>query len=233
MILAYILFLMVCLYVIIVFFHFVRQSTSRRFIRITLAIFVLWILFSGAIGLSGFASDFSTVPPKFAVIIIPAFAFTFLFSFSKGIQSALGTIPPFLLVAFQAFRIFVEIVLWLLYTNNVIPVQMTFEGLNFDILAGVSAPIIAYLCFKKQILSLKVLQIWNYISLLLLCNILFIALTSTPTVFKIFMNEPANTVVASFPYVWLPAFVAPMAMVGHILSIRQLSLLKQNSTHGA
>lgn len=224
------LFLCICAFVVWVFIYFARHSVSHRFSRITISIFLMWVCLSGFIGISGFTSDFTSIPPKFAIILVPAFTLSFLFSFSGGIKEALRTISPFQLIVFQVFRVFVEIVLWLLYHDNVIPVQMSFEGNNFDILAGITAPIIAYLCFKKKSLPLMAAQIWNYVSLLLLCNILVIALVSTPTIFRLFMNEPANTIIATFPYIWLPAFVAPMAMVGHILSLRQLSLLQQNST---
>lgn len=226
------LFICICVYVVWVFVYFVRHSSSQRYIRITISVFFAWILVSGFIGISGFAKDFSTVPPKFAAIVVPAFTLSFLFSFGNGIKSALEKISPFHLIAFQVFRVAVEIVLWLLFLGKQMPVQMSFEGYNFDILAGITAPIIAYFCFVKKSFPIIVAQVWNYASLLLLCNILTIAVVSTPTMFRLFMNEPANTMVANFPYVWLPAFVAPMAMVGHILSLRQLSILRKNDSKG-
>lgn len=227
---ASILFLCICAFVVWVFIYFVRHSASQTFSRRTISIFLTWVLLSGLIGISGFAKDFSTIPPKFAIILVPAFTLSFLFSFGSGIKDALRTINPFHLIAFQAFRIAVEIVLWLLYRDNTIPIQMSFEGSNFDILAGITAPFIAYFCFKKKSLPLIIAQIWNYVCLALLCNIIVVALVSTPTIFRLYMNEPANTLVATFPYIWIPAFVAPMAMVGHILSLRQLSLLRLNGT---
>ena len=58
--------------------------------------------------------------------------------------------------------------------------------------------------------------------LLLLGNIAAIAVLSTPLPFRFFMNEPANTIVFNFPFVWLPVFVVPFAALLHVLSIKKI-----------
>ena len=60
------------------------------------------------------------------------------------------------------------------------------------------------------------------IGLMLLINIVLISVVSAPVPFRMFMNEPANTIVATFPAVWLPALLVPLAYFLHILSIKQL-----------
>jgi hypothetical protein len=35
-------------------------------------------------------------------------------------------------------------------------------------------------------------------------------------------NEPANTIVATLPYIWLPTFLVPAALFGHLLEFRYL-----------
>ena len=92
----------------------------------------------------------------------------------------------------------------------------------FDVLAGLTAPVIVYLCFVKGTWSRRVAIYWNIAGLLLLLNIVSIAILSTPVPFRVFMNEPANTLVATFPFVWLPAFLVPIAYSMHFFSLRQL-----------
>jgi hypothetical protein len=58
--------------------------------------------------------------------------------------------------------------------------------------------------------------------MLLLLNILVIAVLSMPTPFRYFQNEPANTLVAKFPFVLLPGILVPIAYTMHIFSLRQL-----------
>ncbi len=46
-------------------------------------------------------------------------------------------------------RLPIEIILFKLYLNKMIPQLMTFEGRNFDIVIGITAPIVGYLYLKK------------------------------------------------------------------------------------
>jgi len=64
--------------------------------------------------------------------------------------------------------------------------------------------------------------LWNIVGLLVLANIVVVAVLSTPYPFRYFMNEPGNTIVFNFPFVWLPSFVVPFALLLHLISIRRL-----------
>ena len=96
---------------------------------------------------------------------------------------------------------------------------MTFEGYNFDILVGLTGPIIGMIIQRKN--SPTLLLIWNFAGLCLLINIVTIAILSAPVPFRVFMNEPANRIVTQFPIVWLPGILVPLAYTLHIFSIRQ------------
>jgi len=75
----------------------------------------------------------------------------------------------------------------------------------------------------------KVMIAYNFIGLALLLNIVTIAVLSVPSPFRVFMNEPANTIVTYFPIVLLPAFLVPLAYTLHFLSLKKL-LSKQTVT---
>jgi hypothetical protein len=122
----------------------------------------------------------------------------------------------------QSCRVVVEVVLWLLFIGGEIPVQMTFEGLNWDILTGLTAPLVAYCCFQRRSWPWQVAFGWNIAGLVLVATIVTIAFLSAPLPIRFFFNEPANTIVTRFPMVWLPAFVVPLAYTAHLLSMRQL-----------
>src|SRR4029079_10564333 len=110
------------------------------------------------------------------------------------------------LVGFQAFRIPVELILHRLYTEGVIPVQMTYAGRNFDIVSGLTAVAVA-LWLRSGRRSRALLPGWNLLGLALLANIVAVAVLSTPAPFRVFMNEPANRLPSMFPYVGLPTFL--------------------------
>ena len=128
------------------------------------------------------------------VLIIPMVTILII-TFSKTTKELLPFIPAKSIVGLQVFRVFVEILLWLLFIQNIAPVQMSFEGRNFDVLTGLSAPFVAYIWSNNR----TALFIWNILGLALLANILTIAIPSLPTPFRVFMNEPANTIVTHFP----------------------------------
>jgi hypothetical protein len=69
----------------------------------------------------------------------------------------------------------------------------------------------------------KLMIAWNLISLGLLINIVAIAIVSMPSPLRIFHNEPANTIVAEFPFIFLPTFLVPLAYGLHFLSLRKLT----------
>lgn len=104
---------------------------------------------------------------------------------------------------------------------------MTFEGRNFDILSGISAPIVAYLVFTKKTLSHNFLLIWNFICLGLLINIVTNALLSAPFPIQKLAFEQPNIAILHFPFSWLPTFVVPVVLLGHLVSIRQLMIKKE------
>ncbi len=189
--------------------------------------FVLWIALSGILAANGFFTEFQAMPPRFVLLILPPLLFIMWLAFSPSFALLLHAIPQAWLIYIQLFRIIVEIVLWLVFLDNIIPVQMTFEGRNFDILTGLTAPVVAYFCFHRKVWSWKAAVVWNILGIALVVNIVLISILSAPTPFRVFMNEPANTFIAHLPFVWLPAFVVPVAYWLHILSIKQLLSKKE------
>jgi hypothetical protein len=101
---------------------------------------------------------------------------------------------------------------------------MTFNGLNFDIIIGISALILFILIqlFKVN-LGKKTLLIWNIIGLLFLMNIVVIAILSAPLPIQQLSFEQPNIAVLSFPYILLPSFIVPIVISTHITSIKQLT----------
>lgn len=182
---------------------------------------IVWTIFVSIQSTSGRMGNFAIFPlnmlPVLAIPMLAILAFTF----SSVGKEILLHIPKENIIRLQAFRFFVELLLWALYLENQAPIQMTFEGRNLDVLSGISAPIIAFLVTRGKI-SKTGLVIWNLVCLVLLINIVTIAILSMPTPLRIFMNEPSNTIVTQFPVSWLPGLLVPLAYGLHFLSLRQL-----------
>lgn len=196
------------------------ESKKKKVFNGTLIGLIGWAVATSILSWSGVLSDFNTFPPKLIIVlIIPLVTIIWLVR-TKELKEILIHTPPESIIWIQSFRIVVEILLWRLYVDNLAPVQMTFEGRNFDILSGLTALVVAYLVANKKISSPIVIA-WNLACIAILVNIVAIAILSMPTPFRVFMNEPSNTIVAKFPIVWLPALLVPLAYGLHFLSLRQ------------
>ena len=180
-----------------------------------------WVLAVSVLASQGFFSDFLGKPPRMIIIFVPFVALLGL-TFTPTLTTLVRHVPLAWLHSLQAFRVGVEVLLWLLFIQNLMPVQMTFEGRNFDILAGLTGPIVGYYCFSRRTWPQWVAVLWNVGSLGLLLNIVVVSILSTPVPFRYFLNEPANTIVAQFPFILLPMVLVPLAYSLHFFSLRRL-----------
>lgn len=127
------------------------------------------------------------------------------------------------MVTFQAFRIPVELLLHRLYVEGVVPVQMTYEGRNFDVITGISGLALGLWLLRRKAVPRAVVLGWNLVGLALLVNIVAIAVVSTPVAFRRFLDSPPHTLPSTFPFIWLPSFLVQVALGSHLLVFRQLA----------
>lgn len=204
--------------------HTAAQRTGRSDVGLwtvrAAAGVAIWLAATGLVALTGVLRDFS-LPPKILGLVLVSVALTCSVAYSRVGSVLVAGIGPVGLVAFQFFRLPVEIFLHGMYEAGQMPVQMTYVGLNFDIFSGLTAPAMAWLIWRGKMGRIS-LWVWNVFGLGLLANIVTIAVLSMPTEFQVFMIEPANTFVAHMPYVWLPTVLVQAALLGHLLMFRWL-----------
>jgi hypothetical protein len=196
-------------------------ADSTTIVKITVVSIVLWTLLISVLAYNDFFLDFSTIPPRLVVVLIPPMLILVMLSRKPWVRHTLNNIPVTWILYLQGFRFFVELLLWGLYALNLIPIQMTFEGRNFDILIGITAPIVGML-YDRGLINALFLKVWNVAGILVLANIVITAILSMPLPFRVFMNDPANIQVVIFPIIWLPAILVPMAYYLHVFSLIQL-----------
>lgn len=204
---------------------FFKASGNKRAILFIL----LWSSIVGILGLNGFYQKLDAVPPRFIFLLGPVLLFVLLLSMTKKGKRFMGNLDLKWLTLLHCIRVPVELVLYFVFLEGLVPELMTFEGYNFDILSGLTAPILYYLVFVKKKVGSMGLLLWNIICLGLLLNILTIAVLSAQTpIQKMAFNQP-NIGVTYFPLVWLPTVIVPIVFLSHLASIGQiLSLRKKN-----
>ncbi|MEP6948049.1 MAG: hypothetical protein ABI863_02185 [Ginsengibacter sp.] len=183
---------------------------------------MLWLIVQTVIGLSGFYTITDTLPPRFLILILPPLLFIIaLFVTSKG-RKYIDSLDATSLTILHIIRIPVELVLFWLFIHKAVPKLLTFEGRNFDILSGLTAPLIFYFGFIRKQVGKKIILVWNIICLGLLFNIVAIAVLSAPFPFQRLAFDQPNIAVLYFPFIWLPCCVVPLVLLSHLATIRQL-----------
>jgi len=190
--------------------------------KVVIILLIAWLALQGIVSLNGFYTHTAVVPPRFGLLLIPPVIFiVILFLIKKG-RATIDGFDPRLLTLLHIVRIPVELGLYSLYLHKVVPQLITFEGRNFDILCGLTAPLVYYWGYVKNVLGKKIIIAWNTLCLLLLANVVVMAVLSAPFPFQRFGFGQPNIAMLYFPFVWLPCCIVPAALFAHLVAIRRL-----------
>ncbi|MDO8479554.1 MAG: hypothetical protein Q7W02_25840 [Candidatus Rokubacteria bacterium] len=196
--------------------------TPARHPARAMLVITAWVALLGYLSLGGYFADFRSLPPR----ILPALLLPLLAGFvllrSAGARDLLSRTPPQWPIYAQSFRVVMELILWLLFLQHRVPAIMTFEGRNADILVGLTAIPVGYLCFVRNTWSPRVALWWNVAGILILLNVVVHAQLSTPSPLRVFVTDPPVTFIAYWPYILLPGFLVPLAWLLHAASLIQL-----------
>lgn len=217
---------------VIVFILFISATAAAVWLffkaacysRPLIVIISAWIILQSILGVREFYTNWNAVPPRLLFLVAPpVIAIAAVMLTKSGHQFAAG-LQMKTLTLLHTIRIPVEITLYYLSVAGIVPESITFEGSNFDIISGISAPIVYYLVFVEKKMSEKMLLFWNIICLLLLLNVVVTALLSAKTPFQQFAFDRPNIGITFFPFIFLPGIIVPVVLLSHLVSIRKLLL---------
>ena len=188
---------------------------------------IAWLVFTGVLANNLFFYDLEFIPPKVFLFV----AFFLLFSLSPFFvnwgREMMKNMPITSLTYLHIIRVPVEIVLWWLFLEGKVPEDMTFEGMNYDILSGITAPFAAlFLVGGKTKYRIGAI-IWNFVTIGLLFNVVIRAIMATPFFYDPNLFDTPNVAVLFVPFIWLPTFIVPLVLVAHITSLYQLFTEKE------
>ena len=208
----------------------VRQSMPKRVFPVLVGL-LSWLFLVGLLANQNFFLNLNARPPRLPLAVgLPTLLILVLFISRSG-RRFLDALSLPAITYLNGVRVLVEIVLYGLFIHHQIPQLITFEGRNFDIIAGLTAPVMAYFSFNRPVLSTRWLLIWNVLSLLLLANVVTHAILSAPLPFQQLAFEQPNVAILKFPFIWLPSFVVPTVLLGHLVAIRRLVMVQRKRTN--
>ena len=199
-----------------------RGATARRGALAAVALSA-WLAATFTIAETGRLTEFVARPPPLMLLMLGTLVGTIALALSPLGRRLAHALPLAALVGLHSFRVPLELVMHGAARAGVMPAQMTFTGLNFDVVTGVLALGLAPLVARGRA-PRWLLVGFQVVGSLLLAGIGMIAIASTP-LFHAFGEAPErlNTWVAHPPYVWLPTLLFPSALLGHLLLARRLA----------
>jgi hypothetical protein len=148
------------------------------------------------------------------------FGAVLIVSVAAGLSS-LGTrlaaaVPLTALVAFQAFRLPLELVLHAWVEHGTIPATMTWTGQNWDIVSGVAAVAAAPFARRSAVAWTA-----NLVGAILLANVVRVAVLSSPLPIGWHVSPPL-LLALHLPYALIGPVCVGGALFGHIVLTRKL-----------
>jgi len=210
------------LYLLVIGIWQSQQISGKKVVAAVTVVVLVWLALQSVLGYTGFYRHYNSMPPRFVLAVLPPLAVIAGVFLYKPARDFVKNMPLTTLSWLHTVRILAEVVLYYCFLQGALPQIMTFGGRNFDIIAGLTAPLIAYYGAQKGILQKQHIMLWNLICLGLLLNIVITGVLSAPFPFQQFGFAQPNIAVFYFPLVLLPSFVVPAVLFCHLAAIVKL-----------
>lgn len=202
--------------VLLTLFFLWKASSSN----IAVIIAGVWLLIQAVLAYAGAYLNtllwivFAILPPLIFIILLLA---------TKAGNKFIRRLRLRTLHLLHIVRIPVELCLYWHSLHRAVPELMTFRGDNFDIITGITVPMIYFTCFQRRaVRSVNVLFAWNIIGLVMLGNAVVVGFLSVPTKFQYLAYSQPNIAVLYFPFVWLYSFIVMALLFSHLVMIKRL-----------
>ena len=218
-------------FVLAVWLAWKRAAPGRapRAAALALVLTAAWMTITWQAAASGALQQWDTLPPKFALLVVTILLLAVRIGLGSVGRRLAATFPLWALVAIQGFRLPLELSMHRMYERGIMPIQMSYSGLNYDILTGSLAIVVAALVFLGRG-GHRLVRLWNVIGLILLINVVTVAILATPRI-RYFGDAHLNTWVTYTPFVWLPAVMVLAAFAGHLIVFQALRM-SQGASRG-
>lgn len=186
--------------------------------KVLMLVILAWAGIHSILSYNGFFLNINAIPPRYTYVLLPTIILIIFGLNQKSRNWLYQNRNTEVSTLLHTVRIVVEIILYYLFVHSFVPELMTFEGRNFDILAGISALLIGILYILGRI-NERILLYWNFIGLGLILFIFFNGIFSSELPFQLLAFDQPNRAMTYFPFVLLPAVIVPIVIYTHISDI--------------
>jgi hypothetical protein len=205
--------------VALTFWFFWRASHSKP----AMIILTIWLAVQGLLAYKGFYLNLTGTPPRIILSVIPPLVFIIILITTPAGKKFINGLHLRTLLLLNVVRIGVEFCLYWLFLHHAVPELITFSGSNLDMISGITAPIVYFICFNRRSLrNRNIFLAWNIIALVLLLSVVINAILSVPTSFQRLSFDTPNIAILYFPFIWLPSFIVMVVLFSHLVMIKRL-----------
>ncbi|MGB1248704.1 MAG: hypothetical protein ACPG4Z_07445 [Chitinophagales bacterium] len=184
---------------------------------------IVWFVYLTFLSTQNILAGLS-LPPRFLyLLLLPLILFIIFFVRKFKDSPLVHNLPKTWVSGIQTYRIAVETLLHFTFVAGVIPASATFNGFNFDILVGLSAPLMVLFFFRKTNFNKIIAKLWNVWGILMIFVVVVVIATSN--YFPQLWGSDVSLVADEFfqyPYLLVAGFLAPLAIFLHVVSLLQL-----------
>lgn len=168
--------------------------------------------------------------PRAAGYIVPALVLSLVMWRAGWLRAAVEALDPSAIPWLQTLRIGGGLTLYGAWSVGLAPWGFVRGAGLGDVLVGLGAAGVAVALSTGAPWAIGAARVWNVLGLLDMAHTLFRAVTSAPGPQQLFHEPPPNLIPAVFPFLYLPAFIVPLTILLHLLSLQQLAGVRRGST---
>lgn len=186
------------------------------------AVFLGWFAVAWTFGQ---ANTFVTGPDETPLIQFALFppiivGLVLLLGTARG-RAVVAAVPQSWLIAVQVYRALGAMFL-ILWAHGSMPGEFAIPAGIGDIVVGVSAPFVAWLNAKGSPHAEGVTRAWNIFGILDLVIAVGTGFLTSPSTMQMLAVDQPNLLITAYPWVMVPAFLVPMSIILHGLSLWKL-----------
>lgn len=160
--------------------------------------------------------------PRALGYLVPALALSLVLWRAGWLQAAVQALSPSAIPWLQTLRIGGGLTLFAAWASGFAPWSWAATAGAGDILVGLGAAAVAAFLGTGLAWSRTAAIVWNVFGLVDIAHTLVRGLLAAPGPQQRIFETPPNLVPMVFPFIYLPAFIVPLTILLHILSLQQL-----------
>ena len=206
------------------------DSFARR-VRIATGL-AAWFALVVILATTGILYYRSTVgPPGVGLglaVLLPVVVLSLIVLRSERLRRMLDTVPLSLLIGVNALRV-LGVLFVLLHASGRLPAPFAPAAGWGDIIAGVAAVPLAWLAWRRERDARPLVLAWNIFGIADLVNAVGMGVASSPGPLQVFGGEPGAAMMATLPWLLIPAFLVPLLACTHLAVFWRLGRARQST----